>query len=178
MSLEADVLYENSAVPSLAAALFRLKRAQAAADVGSAGDGGGGDSGSGAAADEDESVPLLLVEASECVRCGELRHAEALCLRAAALAGLRDECWRVRLNTPDEDLPAVPRCADAPLLAMLLGVWTRMGDHKRAAAACLLLLRVRAQGAAGAHSIDLALLCRLVRSCTRRILASPGSSRR
>ena len=117
----------------------------------------------GAVEEEEEEPSLLLPRATEAFRRGALSRAEALCLRAASRMGITPLLIRqsacLGIVTPDAPPPpassatgAVPgaslsqpsAAATAPVLLLLIGVWSleeRWGD---AADACEMLLTLRA----------------------------------
>ena len=115
------------------------------------------------AVEEEEEPSLLLPRATEAFRRGALSRAEALCLRAASRMGITPLLIRqsscLGIVTPDAPPPpassatgVVPgaslsqpsAAATAPVLLLLIGVWSleeRWGD---AADACEMLLTLRA----------------------------------
>ena len=174
--LPSDIVYDHTTVQSLAAALYRLKISAAKGDavVGIGGEeiehGVGGEGGEQAAGMAPSlPLPLVVAEASELVRDGELKRAAAICERAVEAAGLRLPSWeqRVALRTIADvaDSPMVPPApepvlmvltlAHAPLLLLLIGVWARLGRSPQAATACELLIGLYPPGVRG---VDVALL--------------------
>ena len=119
-------------------------------------------------------MPLLLADAAERMRAGDLEAAEATCLRGAAAAGLpvAAEWWQhapirvaVASGTTAAEVASrgdgaagatgaehaaptpTPTRAALPLLATLISVWRRQGRPREAAPALVLLLGLRARGA-------------------------------
>ena len=183
VAIPPDLLLVHAGVSSLGGAIYRMwcaageARAASTAEVGAEGEegsgaeGGGGGGGSGA---EEELMPLLLADAAERMRAGDLDAAEATCLRGAAAAGLPAavEWWQhapIRVaaasgTTTAEVAPRgdgaagatgaehtaptpTPKRTAVPLLATLTAVWRRQGRPREAAAALALLLGLRAHGA-------------------------------
>ena len=101
LAIPPDLLLVHAGVSSLGGAIYRALRASrevraaATAEAGAEGGegggaewGGGDDGGGGGGGAEEELMPLLLAEATERMRAGDLEAAEAACLRGAAAAGL------------------------------------------------------------------------------------------
>ena len=123
LAIPPDLLLVHAGVSSLGGAIYRALRAsrearaaataEAAAEGGEGGgaERGGGGGGGGGSAAEEELMPLLLAEATERMRAGDLEAAEATCLRGAAAAGLpvAAEWWQHAPISVDAARAAVAR---------------------------------------------------------------------
>ena len=196
VAIPPDLLLVHAGVSSLGGAIYRAwraageARAASTAEAGAEGlegggaegggaegggaEGGGGGSGGSGSGAEEELMPLLLADAAERMRAGDLEAAEATCLRGAAAAGLpvAAEWWQhapirvaVASGTTAAEVASrgdgaagatgvehaaptpTPTRAALPLLATLISVWRRQGRPREAAPALVLLLGLRARGA-------------------------------
>ena len=153
LTLPLNLVYDNTGVRALAAAILLLARGSSAA---------GADGASG----EDEPS-LLLPTASEAYREGRLPQAETLCLRAAAFLGIAPgsvpppEAAAAEGEGGSEAAAAEGQArgrlqtSAPPLLVLLIGVWSRQAKWAEATAACRWLLHLRGRPDGG---VDAALV--------------------